>query len=126
MVTTVRWGGGRVRGGVVAVNAVGAAAAAVFAAVGVVRPDFARPGSTPGALTGFWAASSAVRTWAVTVPLLVGIVRDGRPARPLLVVAGLVQLGDAALGVEQHNPRMTVLPAAMGLVHLVSTCLFTS
>lgn len=111
---------GRVRRGVLAVNAAGVATAAVFAAVGVARPDHARTGSTSGPLTVFWATSSAVRTWAIAVPLLAGIVRGGRPAPQLLTVAGLVQLGDAALGVWQRNPRMAVLPAAMGLLHLAS------
>jgi len=108
------------RSGLLAVNAVGLTAAAVFAAVGVRRPGYGQPGSVTSPLPGFWAASSAVRTWAVAAPLLVGILRGGRPAPQLLVVAGLVQLGDAALGARQHNPRMTALPAVMGLIHLAS------
>lgn len=110
--------GRRVRGGLLAVNAGGAAVAAVFAGVGLARPGYVQPGASSSSVTGFWVASSAVRTWAVTAPLLAGILRGGRPAPPLLAVAGLVQLGDAALGAWQHNPRMTVLPAAMGLLHL--------
>ena len=103
-----------------AVNGVGVTAAAVFAAAGVRRPGHVQPGSVTSPLTGFWAGSSAVRTWAVSVPLLAGILHSGRPAPQLLVVAGLIQLGDAALGVRQHNPPMTVLPAVMGLIHLAS------
>jgi len=116
----VRWRSEPARSGLLAVNAVGSAAAAVFAAVGVRRPGYGQPGSVTTPLTGFWVASSAVRTWAVAAPLLVETLRGGRPAPQLLVVAGLVQLGDAALGVRQHNPRMTALPAVMGLVHLAS------
>ncbi len=111
---------GRTRSAVLAVNAVGVTAAAVFAAVGVRRPGHVQPGSVTSPLTGFWAGSSAVRTWAVTGPLLVGILRGGRSAPQLLVVAGLVQVGDAALGVRQHNRPMTVLPAVMGVIHLAS------
>lgn len=118
MVVAGGWSGGRGRGGLLAVNAVGLAAAAVFAGVGLARPAYVEPGSSSTSLTGFWVASSAVRTWAVTVPLLGGLLRGGSPAPQLLTVAGLVQLGDAALGVWRHNRRMTVLPAAMGLVHL--------
>jgi hypothetical protein len=68
----------------------------------------------------FWAASSAVRTWAVTVPLLAALAQQGRPAPQLLVVAGLIQLGDSALGAWQRKPDMTVAPALMGLIHLSS------
>ncbi len=120
MTGSVRWRSGTARSGLLAVNAVGLTAAAVFAAVGVRRPGYGQPGSVTSPLTGFWPASSAVRTWAVAAPLLVGILRGGRPAPQLLVAAGLVQLGDAALGAHQHNPRMTALPAVMGLIHLAS------
>jgi len=120
MTGAARWSSETARSGLLAVNALGLTAAAVFAAVGVRRPGHGQPGSVTSPLTGFWAASSAVRTWAVTAPLLVGTIRGGRPAPQLLVVAGLVQLGDAALGAHQRNPRMTTLPAVMGLIHLAS------
>lgn len=109
-----------------AANAVGASASAVFAAVGLVRPGYVQPGSRTSPLAEFWAASSAVRTWAVTGSLLAGIVRGGRPAPQLLVAAGVVQLMDAGLGVWQRNPPMAVLPAAMGLVHLASARVLTT
>ena len=93
-------------------NAAGAVAATVFATAGVVRSDHS------GASGGFWAASSAVRTLAITGPLLAGMAARGRPAPQLLIAAGLAQLGDSALGLWQHNLSMTVAPAAMGLIHL--------
>lgn len=105
---------------VLATNAAGAAAAAGFAATGLARPNYVQPDSSSNSLTEFWAASSAVRTWAITAPLLAEIIRPGRPAPQLLTVAGLVQLGDAALGIWQHNASMAVFPAAMGLVHVGS------
>jgi len=122
---SVRLSGGKARGAVLAVNAAGAGAAAVFAAAGLAHPGYIQPGSSSSSLTAFWAASSAVRTWAITAPLLAGIVHGGRPAPQLLAVAGLVQLGDAALGAWQHNARMAVFPAAMGLVHLGSARLLS-
>lgn len=108
-----------------AANVVAAAAAAVFAAAGLARPSYVQSGSSSSSLTEFWAASSTVRTWAITAPLLVGIIRGGRPAPQLLAVAGLVQLGDAALGVWQRNASLAVFPAAMGLVHLGSARLLS-
>lgn len=103
---------------VLAANAVGAGAAAVFATIGLVRPNYVQPDFSSSSLSKFWAASSAVRTWSITGPLLAEIIREGRPAPQLFTVAGLIQLGDAALGIRQHNARMAVLPAAMGLTHL--------
>jgi len=125
MTGAARWSSGNARRGLLAVNAVGLAAAAVFAALGVRRPGYGQPGSVTTPLTGFWAASSAVCTWAVTAPLLVGVLRGARPAPQLLVVAGLVQLADAALGARQHNPHITALPAAMGPIHPASARLLS-
>ncbi len=119
------WSSVRVRRVVLAVNGVGAATAAVFAAAGLTRPSYVQPGASSSSLTEFWAASSAVRTWAITVPLLAGLATTGRAAPQLLTVAGLVQLGDAALGIWQRKPDMTLAPAAMGLIHLTSARLLS-
>ncbi len=35
-------------------------------------------------------------------------------------MAGLVQHGDSALGVQQRKPDMTLAPAVMGVLHLAS------
>lgn len=114
-----------------AANAVGASASAVFAVVGLVRPGYVHPGyvhpgSSVSPLAKFWAASSAGRTLAITGPLLFGIAHGGRPAPPLLVTAGIVQLMDAGLGVWQRNAPMAVLPATMGLVHLATARALTT
>lgn len=104
----------------IALNAAGAAAAAAFAALGAARPDYIDRDKGPNAPAGFWAASSAVRTWAITIPLLAALLRHERLSPELLAIAGLVQLGDSALGIRQHNPRMTLAPALMGIVHLAT------
>ena len=105
---------------VLVVNALGIAAAAAFATTGLIRPNYARPAASVTSLTRFWSAASAVRTWSLATPLLIALLRDQRSAPELLTVAGLVQLGDASLGIWQRNPRMAVFPAAMSLVHLGS------
>ena len=103
-----------------AVNALGLAAAAAFSIRGVHNPSYVRPNEPVEPLARFWAASSAVRTLAVAGPLL-GPLAVGRPVEtPTLTVAGLVQLGDAALGVWQRKTDMAVAPAIMGLVHLAT------
>ena len=110
----------RARSAALVVNGLGVAAAAAFATTGLARPDFPRPAESVSSLTRFWSAAAAVRTWSLAAPLLIALVRTRRPAPELLTVAGLVQLGDSALGIWQRNPRMAVFPAAMGLVHLTS------
>lgn len=106
--------------GLLAASAVGACAASAFAASGVLNPTYVRPGAEVTPLVRFWAASSAVRTWALSVPVLLQLARGRQPAPELLVTAGLVQLGDAGLGVWQRNPPMSTLPAAMGVLHLLA------
>ena len=107
-------------------NVVGASASALFAIVGAVRPTFVRPGSQTNPLAQFWAASSAVRTLAVTSPLIWRTARGRQPSPQLLRTAGIVQLFDAGLGRQQHNPPMIVLPAIMGVVHLISAHILTA
>ncbi len=108
------------RFGLLVANGVGAGAAAGFAALGLGRPSYVEAGSASGSLSGFWAASSALRTWAITVPLLSELVFKQRITPQLLTVAGLVQLGDSALGIRQRKPSMALAPAAMGVIHLAS------
>ncbi len=94
--------------------------AAGFAVRGLRHPDYVQPSQPVTSLTSFWAASSAVRTWAVTAPLVGSLLVDGRATPTLLTVAGLVQFGDSALGLWQRKPDMTIAPAVMGTVHLAS------
>lgn len=102
-------------------NGVGIAVAAAFASRGVQRPGYVDPAQPVTRLAEFWTESSAVRTWALAGPLAVALSRERAPSRSgLLLVAGLVQCGDAVLGVRQRNPAMTIAPAIMGAVHLLS------
>ena len=100
-------------------NGTGLVVASGFAAVGTIRPAMARGGTSPESSTEFWAGSSGVRTFAITLPLLASLVR-GRPDSGLLVAAGLVQVGDAVLGLRERNAAMALLPALMGAVHLIT------
>jgi len=42
------------------------------------------------------------------------------PSPQLVAAAGMVQLGDAVLGLRQRNVFMSVAPAVMGVIHLVT------
>ncbi len=108
-----------------AVNAAGVIAAVAFAATGVARPNYIEDKAVPTPLANFWAASSAVRTWAIATPILLSLTRRRQPSAEMLAVAGAIQLGDSALGVWQRNPRMTIAPALMGLIHLFTARLLS-
>lgn len=112
----------RIRTTLLVVNGVGALIAAGFAGAGLLRPSIAEPRSPAetNTVTGFWAASSAIRTWAITGPLLAALLTDRRPSPQIITAAGIVQLGDAALGLRQRNAFMTIAPAAMGVIHLIT------
>ena len=108
-------------------NGAGAAIAAGFAGAGLARPSIADPASieAPNRLTGFWATSSAIRTWAVTGPILVALLTRREPSPSILAAAGIAQLGDAALGLRQRNTFMAVAPAVMGVIHLTTARLLS-
>lgn len=93
-------------------NGVGALVAAGFAAAGLVWPAVAerRSDTKTDSVTEFWAASSAIRTWAITGPLLATLLTRRGPSGQIVAAAGLVQLGDAALGLRQRNPFMAIAP----------------
>lgn len=101
-------------------NGVGALIATGFAGAGFARPSIADPRSPSKTdeVTRFWAASSAIRTWAITGPLLASLLAHRSPSPHVVTAAGIVQLGDAALGLRQRNTFMTLAPAVMGAIHL--------
>lgn len=110
----------RVLAALLVLNGVGALIASGFAGAGLARPSIAdsRSASETNEVTRFWAASSAIRTWAVTGPLLASLLTHRRPSPHIVVAAGIVQLGDAALGLRQRNTFMALAPAVMGAIHL--------
>lgn len=107
-----------------AVNGVGILIASAFSAQGLAKPNFAETEQVSTPLARFWSASSAVRTWSLAIPVLAGLARQ-RPSSAPLVAAGLVQLGDSALGIWRRNPQMAIAPAVMGAIHLASARLLT-
>jgi hypothetical protein len=104
---------GRSRAALLVLNGAGALIATGFAAAGLARPSIAEPQSGG-------AASSAVRTFAITGPLLTSLLTHRGPSPQILTAAGIVQLGDAALGLRQRNTFMTLAPAVMGAIHLIT------
>lgn len=58
-------------------------------------------------------------------PLLAALLARRDPSPHIVAAAGLVQLGEAVFGVRQRNVFMTVAPATMGVVHLVTARLLS-
>lgn len=102
-------------------NARGALASAVFAVVGLQRPSYVLPGHETGPLAAFWAQAAAARSVPLACVLLAELRRKRSRSLPgLLLVAGLVQAADAALGVRQRNAGMTLAPAGLAALHLLT------
>ena len=114
--------GRRRRATLLLLNGAGALIAAGFAGAGLARPSIAEPKSDagPNTVSQFWAASSAIRTWAITGPLLGSLLTQRGPSPQIVIAAGIVQLGDAALGMRQRNTFMTIAPGVMGVIHLIT------
>lgn len=56
----------------------------------------------------------------MTGPLLASLLTRRGPSPQIVTAAGIIQLGDAALGLRQRNGFMAVAPAVMGVIHVVT------
>lgn len=102
-----------------ALNGAGLVASIVFGVRGLQRPSAALPGTETSSLAEFWSEFAAARTLPLAAITLFELSRPTTDVvRPLLVIAGLVQAGDAVIGVRRGNRPMTIAPAAMAAVHL--------
>ncbi|MEU1365550.1 hypothetical protein ABZ454_05375 [Streptomyces sp. NPDC005803] len=106
---------------VLGLNAAVAAASAAAAVVGVLHPTLVLPaGIEPTAGLRMYAQAYAVRA----VPLaaaLVYLLRGERSALvPVLAVAGVAQLGDVYIGLDQGIAGMAVGGTLSAGVHLTS------
>jgi hypothetical protein len=106
----------------VLVNAAVALVSGGFAVVGLVRPTALAPAGgaiTPAATMYSWFyAVRAIPLSAITLAVLFGDIRAA--AVPVLLVAGLAQVGDLVVGMRQRNPGMTTGSTVGALVHLGS------
>ncbi|GAA2147729.1 hypothetical protein GCM10009760_38930 [Kitasatospora kazusensis] len=95
---------------------------------GLLDPGLALAhGSAVTAGVDFYAQAYAARA----VPLGAALVQQllfGRTSRaltPLLLVSGVVQLADAAIGLTAHNPGMVVGGSALAVLHLATAARLT-
>ncbi|MFJ3789775.1 hypothetical protein [Kitasatospora sp. NPDC090091] len=103
-------------------NAAGAALSMASAVVGLLSPELALPGTAEqaGPLTGLYVQAYVARALPLGAALLHQLLvsRTGRGLAPLLLVAGAVQAGDAAIGLAAHNPGMAAGGTVLAVLHL--------
>jgi hypothetical protein len=102
-------------------NGVGAVISAGFAVAGLVDPAAISAGPVT-TLVWLYTGAYAVRAVPLAAVLLFLLVRRGSTAAlvPVLVVAGLAQLGDAVIGVGLGQPGMLAGGTLLGAIHLLS------
>ena len=104
----------------VAVNVLAAALSAGAAGLALARPTLLAPGATSPLVT-FYVQAYAVRAVPLGAVLVWALLTGRRRALPpLLLVAGLAQVGDAAIGLSRGVPGMVVGSLVGGAIPLLS------
>ncbi|WP_433237514.1 hypothetical protein ACQPYK_29045 [Streptosporangium sp. CA-135522] len=112
---------------VATINVLASLGAAGSSVAGVARPALGlRPPEAVTSAVHLYTRAYAAR--AVPLGLMTAFVLVGGPADaavPLLLVSGLAQVGDSALGVARRNMGMALGAAAFALVHLLTAALWS-
>jgi hypothetical protein len=102
-------------------NVAAAALSMASCAAGLINPGIGLPKEEPVTKgVRFYAEAYAARALPLGAVLLHQLVRGrGGSALPaVLLLAGAVQAGDAAIGVRTRNPGMALGAGALALLHL--------
>lgn len=107
---------------VTVVNAVLAAGSMASAVIGLVKPGLILPGGEVSAGVELYAQAYAARALALGIGLLYALTSRSRPGLlvPMLVVAGVVQVADALIGLGQGIPGMMAGGTVCAIGHLAS------
>ncbi|RKE21778.1 hypothetical protein [Streptomyces sp. TLI_171] len=105
-----------------AANALAALASAGSSVVGVCRPGLGLPAGEPVTLgTHVYVRAYAGRALPLGAATAVAAVAGGAAvAWPLLLVSGLAQVADSAIGFRQRNLGMAFGAGAFAVLHLLS------
>ena len=110
----------------IAANGLASLASAGSCIAGMTRPGLALPkGMAVNGGTHLYAnayGSRALPLAAVTLALLA--MGDRSTVAPVLAVAGLAQIGDSVIGVQQRNKGMAIGAGLFGVLHLASAWWF--
>ncbi|WP_146250983.1 hypothetical protein [Nocardia tenerifensis] len=106
---------------VVAVNIAAAVASTGFGVVGLVRPSALIAGEQPTPGMSLYAYFYGVRAIPLGVMTVVALaVGDQRVSVAALIVSGVVQAADSALGVRRRVAGMALSAGILAIVHLLS------
>jgi hypothetical protein len=104
-----------------ALNGVGALVAAGFAVAATIDPALILPGDAATAGMQFYAQVYAARALPLTAVLLIMLAAPAvRGLVAMLVLSGLVQAADAAIGLVWHRAGMVVGGGLLAVIHLAS------
>ncbi|KDN81763.1 hypothetical protein [Kitasatospora cheerisanensis] len=108
-------------------NAVAALLGAGFGVAGAVRPGLVLAADQPvTAGTHLYARAYAARALPLGIATALVLAAGPRDAAwPLVVVAGLAQVGDSAIGIRERNPGMAIGAGAAAALHLATACWLT-
>lgn len=110
----------------IAANGLASLISAGFCIAGMIRPGFVLPkGMAVNGGTHLYAnayGARAIPLAAVTLALFA--MGDRSTVAPVLAVAGLAQIGDSAIGVQQRNRGMAISAGLLGVLHLASAWWF--
>ncbi|MEV4320179.1 hypothetical protein [Actinocrispum sp. NPDC049592] len=103
-------------------NVLAALVSATAAVIGVTNPSLLIPGdATP--LVDFYAQAYLVRALPISA-VLIGLLATKRPGlRPVLLLAGLAQVGDGVIGTLHAQPGMIAGSTLGAVIHLGSAWL---
>ncbi|MGW7386123.1 hypothetical protein [Streptomyces sp. NPDC054794] len=110
----------------IAANGLASLTSAGFCIAGMARPGLALPkGMAVNGGTHLYAnayGARAIPLAAVTLALFA--MGDRSTVAPVLAIAGLAQIGDSAIGVQQRNKGMAICASLLGVLHLASAWWF--
>ena len=102
-------------------NLLGALASSAASVVGLVHPTFVLAGSASTPLADIYTQAYAARALPLGAALVFVLLSRRRPGlRTLLVVSGLAQVADAAIGLRYGTPGMIAGGTTLAVVHLGS------
>lgn len=104
----------------VVANSVVAVISGVSCLIGLARPRLAlAEGEDLTSAATFFLGAYAARALPLSVVTVVVLIAGNETAAlPVLVVAGLAQIGDAIVGVRQRNTPMAITCVGLAAVHL--------
>ena len=109
-----------------ALTALNVVVASGFSIAGLIKPELVLPaGETPTNASAIFAMYAAARTIPLALTTMVAIYKGSASALLILgLLAGIIQLADAAVGLLQHDVGKTVGPLLLAIVQLYAVTRF--